>query len=366
MAIPLVDLKAQYRSIKDDVDAAVARILENASFILGPEVAAFEEAFAAYCQTDYAIGISSGTAALSLSLMALGVGPGDEVITPSMTFIATSAAIIHTGAKPVLVDIDPKTYNLDPSLIEAAITSRTKAIMPVHLYGQPANMTAINQIAQKHGLYVIEDACQAHGATHKGKRAGSLGDIGCFSFYPSKNLGAAGDGGMVTTSNPEIADRIRKLRDHGRTDHYGHCTIGFTYRLDALQAAVLGVKLAHLDDWCAARRQRAQVYSEMLADANVVTPYESPDCESVYHIYAVQVDERQSVLQKLRARGIGASVHYPIPVHLQPACADMNLQQSELPHTESLAQRTLSLPIYPELTPDQARTVVEELRRIVG
>jgi len=213
---------------------------------------------------------------------------------------------------------------------------------------------------------VIEDACQAHGATHRGRRAGGLGHIGCFSFYPSKNLGAAGDGGMVTTSDPEIADRIHKLRDHGRTDHYGHCTIGFTYRLDAMQAAILNVKLNHLDDWCAARREHAQTYNELLADANVVTPYESPENEGVYHIYAVQVDERQTVLQALRARGVGASVHYPIPVHLQPACGEMDFGDAPLPLTEMFAQRTLSLPIYPELTREQAETVVKELRDIVG
>ncbi|MBN1400761.1 MAG: DegT/DnrJ/EryC1/StrS family aminotransferase [Anaerolineae bacterium] len=366
MAIPLVGLKAQYQAIKPEIDAAVARIFENTSFILGSEVQAFEEAFAAYCGAAHAVGVSSGTAALDLALMACGIGAGDEVITTPMTFVATAAAISHVGARPVLADIDPRTYNLDPVQVEAAITPRTRAILPVHLYGQPVHMEPLLAIAEAHDLRVIEDACQAVGARYHGRRAGSLGHVGCFSFYPSKNLGAAGDGGMIVTDDPEIADTVRKLRDHGRTSHYGHSLIGYTYRLDALQAAVLAVKLGHLDAWNAARRERAALYGEMLATTDLVTPYEAEGCESVYHIYAVRTPNRDRVLQELRQRGIGASIHYPIPVHLQAAYVHLGLPEGSYPVAETAANQVLSLPMYPELSHGQMAEVVEALKAIIG
>ena len=364
MGIPLVDLKAQYRAIKPEIDAAVERIFENTSFVLGPEVASFEDEFATYCGSEHAVGVSSGTAALGLALMACGVGPGHEVITTPATFIATAAAVSHVGATPVFVDIDPRTYNLDPTQLEAAITPRTRAILPVHLYGQPADMDPIMALADAHNLRVIEDACQAVGAAYGGRPAGSLGHVGCFSFYPSKNLGAAGDGGMLVTDDEEIADKVRKMRDHGRTSHYGHSLIGYTYRLDALQAGVLSVKLKHLDAWNASRRESARVYNRLLAGADLVTPYEPANCQAVYHIYAVLTANRDEVLEALRAKGIGASVHYPLPVHLQPAYAHLGLTKGRYPVAESMAEHTLSLPIYPELRLDQQEQVVAALLEI--
>jgi dTDP-4-amino-4,6-dideoxygalactose transaminase len=363
MAIPLVDLKAQYRTIKPEIDAAVARVFENTSFILGSEVATFEERMASYCEARCAVGVSSGTAALHLCLLACGVKPGDEVITTAFTFIATAAAISHVGATPVMVDIDERTYNIDPAAIEAAITPRTKAIIPVHLYGQPANMDAIMAVAKKHGLRVIEDACQAIGATYRGHKVGAIGDMGCFSFYPSKNLGGAGDGGMVVTNDPALDDQLRKLRDHGRTSHYGHGMIGYTYRLDALQAAVLDVKLDHIDDWNQARRLHAASYTAGLAGSGCITPFEADGCRSVYHVYAVRVPgERDAIVADLRARGIGAGVHYPVPVHLQPAYAALGQGVGSCPVAEACSANILSLPIYPELTTEQVSEVVGALK----
>ena len=363
MSVPLVDLKAQYRTIKPEIDAAVARIFANTSFIGGAEVTGFEERMADYCQTRYAIGLSSGTAALRLALQALGIGPGDEVITTAFTFIATAAAISHVGATPLLVDIDERTYNINPASVEAAITPRTKAIIPVDLYGQPADMDAIMAIAREHKLRVIEDACQAIGATYKGRKAGGLGDVGCFSFYPSKNLGGAGDGGMVVTSDEALTDKIRMLRDHGRTTHYGHALVGYTNRLDALQAAVLNVKLEHLDRWNEARRQHAATFSAALAGTGCVTPYEAEGCRSVYHVYAVRVPgDRDTIVADLRERGIGAGVHYPMPVYLQPAYADLGQPAGSCPVTEACSASIMSLPMYPELTEEQIDTVVNALR----
>lgn len=366
MAIPLVDLKAQYRPIQDEINAALARVFANTSFCLGPEVEAFEAAFAKYCGTDHAVGVSSGTAALQMALMGQDIGADDEVITTPHTFIATASAIAHTGATPVLVDIDPLTYNLDANLIEAAITPKTKAIIPVHLYGQPADMTAINAIAAAHNLIVIEDACQAVGAMYGDKRAGNLGHAACFSFYASKNLSAAGDGGILTTNDTDLADRVRKLRDHGRTSHYGHAVVGFTGRLDALQAAILGVKLPYLDDWNARRRSHAETYNALLASSDVVTPYEANGVQSVYHIYAVRTARRDEVLQALRDKGIGASIHYPLPVHLQPAYAYLGLGRGAYPVAETCADSVLSLPMYPEMTREQLATVANALIEIVG
>jgi dTDP-4-amino-4,6-dideoxygalactose transaminase len=366
MPIPLVDLKAQYRTIKPEIDAAVARIFENTSFILGPEVEAFERAFASYCGTSYAVGVSSGTAALQLALMVCGVGEGDEVITTPFTFIATTAAITHVGAKPVFVDVDARTYNMDPARIAAAITPRTKAILPVHLYGQPAEMGPILQVARQHSLRVIEDACQSVGASYAGRKAGNLGDLGCFSFYPSKNLGGAGDGGMVTTQDAALADRIQKLRDHGRTGKYTHGMVGSTDRLDALQAAVLGVKLKYVDAWNDARRVHARTYNALLADTDLVTPYEAEGCHAVYHVYAVRTPRRDALLAHLQGQGIGASIHYPLPVHLQPAYADLGLPLGSFPAAELCAASELSLPLYPELTPVQIDQVVHALKAFVG
>ena len=282
------------------------------------------------------------------------------------------AAIAHVGAKPVLVDIDPRTYNIRPEAIEAAITPRTRAIIPVHLYGQPAEMDAINDAARAHGLRVIEDACQAIGAAYQGdgqapaRKAGSLGDMGCFSFYPSKNLGGAGDGGMVTTDDDALAERVRRLRDHGRTSHYGHCVLGFTYRLDALQAAVLNVKLPFIDAWNEARRRHAATYNALLADTDLITPYEAEGCRSVYHVYATRTPQRDRVYQHLRDAGIGAGIHYPLPLHLQEACASLGGQRGDYPVSESVAKGELSLPMYPELTQEQIETVVGAIREVVS
>jgi len=362
MSIPLVDLKAQYHSIKAEIDAATARIFENSSFILGAEVEAFERDFAHYCGVKHAIGVSSGTDALQLALLGYGIGEGDEVITTSFTFIATAAAISHVGAKPVLVDIDPRTYNIDPAKIEAAITPRTKAILPVHLYGQPAQMTPILEIAGRYGLRVIEDACQAHGATYFGRKTGGLGDVACFSFYPSKNLGGAGDGGMLTTNDDAFAEWARKVRDHGRTGKYVHGLIGFTYRLDALQAAILRVKLAHLDAWNEARRRHAATYNELLASTGVVLPQEAEGCRSVYHVYVIRTPQRDELLAHLQRRGIGASVHYTLPIHLQPAYAALGLPRGAFPVAEACAESVISLPMYAELTRDQIEEVVEAIK----
>jgi len=366
MPIPLVDLKAQYQAIKEEIDRAMRRVVESTAFIMGPEVSAFEEAFAAYCEAQYAVGVGSGTAALFLALKACGIGPGDEVITTPFTFMATAETISQAGARPVFVDIDPVTYNLNPELIEKVITPRTRAIIPVHLYGQPAEMDAIHEIAKAHGLWVIEDAAQAHGARYKGRRAGSLGDIACFSFYPSKNLGAYGDGGAVVTNNPDLAARVRALRDHGRSSKYIHEELGWGLRLDALQAAILSAKLPHLDAWNAARRERAQRYTEWLADTEIVTPTALPHVEHVYHCYVVRTPRRDEVYQALRKRGIGVGIHYPIPLHRQPAYRDLGYGEGAFPVSERCSREVLSLPMYPELTEEQQREVVEALRELVG
>jgi dTDP-4-amino-4,6-dideoxygalactose transaminase len=359
--IPLIDLKAQYESIKPEIDEAISRVIANTSFILGEEVKAFEDAFAAFCGARYAVGVASGTAALHLTLLACDAGSGDEVITSPHTFIATAETICHAGARPVFVDIDLASYNLDPAQVEAAITPRTKAIMPVHLYGQPADMDPLLDIARRHGLKVIEDAAQAHGAEYNGKRAGTLGDVACFSFYPGKNLGAYGDGGMVVTSDAEIADGVRLLRNHGRRSKYEHLIIGYGERLDALQAAILGVKLRHLDEWNDQRRQAASHYRELLADHAVQAPQEMNGARHVYHIFAVRVQNRDAVRERLRGAGVAVGVHYPIPLHLQPALAWLEYQEGDFPSTEQAAGEVLSLPIYPEITEEQIAQVAQAL-----
>lgn len=366
--IPLVDLKAQYDSIKDEIDAAIARVIQNTSFIGGKEVSAFEEAFAAFQHTKRCVGVASGTAAIFLALKVLGVGEGDEVITTPHTFIATVEPVEALGAKPVFVDIDPVTFNIDPDKIEAAITPRTRAILPVHLYGQLAPMDRIMEIARRHNLVVVEDAAQAHGAEYKGKRAGNWGDIAVFSFYPGKNLGAYGDGGAICTNDDTLADKIAKLRDHGRTSKYAHDEIGYGERLDSLQAAILGAKLPHLQDWNDARRRVADYYTQALRGLQGVrTPSEMPDARHIYHVYCITVNgNRDAILADLKARGIEAGIHYPIPLHLQAALAHHGGREGDFPNTEHAAKSILSLPIYPELTTEQMNRVVEELADVLG
>ncbi|RME80914.1 MAG: DegT/DnrJ/EryC1/StrS family aminotransferase [Caldilineae bacterium] len=362
MTIPLVDLKAQYHSIQDEIDAAIRRVIDNTAFIMGREVAAFEEAFADYCGVRHAVGVSSGTGALFLTLLGYGIGPGDEVITTPFTFFATGEAISQVGARPVFVDIDPVTYNIDPARIEAAITPHTRAIMPVHLYGQPAAMEEINEIARRHDLLVIEDAAQAHGSLYRGRRAGSLGHAACFSFYPSKNLGCYGDGGAVVTDDDELADRVRRLRDHGRINKYEHGELGYGHRLDGMQAAILSAKLPHLDEWNEGRRDRAARYARLLADMPVVTPEHLPDTTPVYHCYVVRVPDRDRVLQALKEAGIGAGVHYPIPLHLQPAYRFLELEEGSFPVAERMAREVISLPMYAELSDEQQDEVVAAIQ----
>jgi dTDP-4-amino-4,6-dideoxygalactose transaminase len=355
--IPYLDLKAQYKTIRDDLHAAVDRVLESGQYVLGDEVATFESEFAAYSGAEQGIAMNSGTSALHLALLAAGVQPGDEVITVPFTFVATAAAIGYTGAKAVFVDIDPRTFTMDPRQIEAAITPRTKAIIPVHLYGQMADMDPIVRIARAHGLTLIEDACQAHGAEYKGRRAGSIGDFGCFSFYPGKNLGACGEGGLVTTSNPDAAERLRVLRDWGQTRKYHHIVRGYNYRMDGLQGAILRVKLRQLEAWTEARRTRAALYDDLLASSLVRAPGAAEDTRHVYHVYAVRCANRDDLQLSLRANGVQTGIHYPIPVHLQEAYRDLGYRAGEFPNAERAAREVLSLPLYPEMTNLQVETV---------
>ncbi len=353
MNIPFVDLQTQYQGLKPEVDAAVLAVMQRGDFVLGRAVAEFEKAFAEYCGAEYCVGVDSGYSALELIIRAYDIGPGDEVITAANTFIATTLAISNAGATPVLVDCDPETYNLDANKIEAAITSRTKAIMPVHLYGQTADMDAILAIARKHKLYVFEDAAQASGARYKGRMAGSLGDAAAFSFYPGKNLGAYGDGGAVTTNDADIAEKIRLLRNIGQKVKYFHEIKGFNNRLDTMQAAVLGVKLPHLDGWNENRRRAAAAYAEQLADLPMVTPPTADYAEHIFHLYVVRVENREPLMEYLKERGIATGLHYPIPIHLQPAYAELGHERGDFPVTEAYAETILSLPIFPEL--DEAK-----------
>jgi dTDP-4-amino-4,6-dideoxygalactose transaminase len=357
MSVPFVDLKQQYLSIKDEVLAAVAGVFESTQFVLGKEVAAFEDEFASYSGARYGVAVNSGTSALHLALLAAGVGPGAEVITVPFTFVATTAAIGYTGAKPVFVDVDPETYCMDPARIERAITPRTKAILPVHLYGQAADMDAIRAIARRHGLPVIEDAAQAHGAEYKGRRCGSIGEMGCFSFYPGKNLGAYGEGGMVTTNDPELARQIRILRDWGAEKKYHHVLKGFNYRMEGVQGAILRVKLQYLEKWTEARRANAELYSLALADSGLQLPKQAPGNRHVYHVYGVMTPQRRELMESLEAQGIQTGIHYPIPVHLQPAYSDLNYRAGDFPIAERLASEELSLPMFPELTESQIEAV---------
>jgi dTDP-4-amino-4,6-dideoxygalactose transaminase len=358
--IPLVDLKAQYERIRSDIDTAMQRVIESTSFIMGPDVRAFEEAFAAYCGVAHCIGVSSGTAALTLALRVLGIGPGDEVITVAHTFIATAEAICSVGAQPVFVDIDRQTYTLDPELLVEAITPATRAIIAVHLYGQPADMNQINQSALLHGLPVIEDAAQAHGAAYGGIKTGGLATLGCFSFYPGKNLGAYGDAGAVTTNDMALAEQVRLLRNHGRRSKYVHEQVGYGERMDTLQAAILAAKLPYLAEWTAARRRLAMRYNEGLAGCDLVLPVVGPDAEHAWHLYVIRTPRRDELLDHLKLHGVEAGIHYPVPLHVQPAF--MGLPPSLLPVTEEVSDTCLSLPLYPELTEQQQERIIALIR----
>ncbi|HYY89024.1 MAG TPA: DegT/DnrJ/EryC1/StrS family aminotransferase [Chloroflexota bacterium] len=362
LAIPLVDLGAQLRPLRADILRAIEDVLDSSQLLLGPQTSAFEDEFASYCGARFCVTVANGTDALHLALRAAGVGPGDEVITVAHTFVATAEAVVLAGAVPVFVDIDPCTYTIDPALIEARITPRTRAIIPVHLYGQMADMDPILAIAAQHHLTVIEDAAQAHGAEYRGRRAGSLGDLGCFSFYFSKNLGAYGESGAVVTSNPDLAARLRRLRDHGSEARYHHVEFGFNARMDEIQAAVLRVKLRHLDDWNAQRREHASLYDTLLCDADVVVPQLAAGRLHVYYVYVVRSADRDNLRQLLHARGIGTGIHFPVPVHLQQASRGLGYANGDLPHAEQAAREVLSLPMYPELTPEQVRCVAEVIR----
>jgi dTDP-4-amino-4,6-dideoxygalactose transaminase len=364
--LPLVDLRAQHASIAAEVQAALDRVISNTDFILGADVAGFETEFAQYCEAAHCVGLDSGMSALELGMRAMGIGPGDEVITPAGSFIASSSAISFTGATPVWVDVDARTYNIDPDLIEAAITPRTRAIMAVHLYGQPADMDRILDIGRRHGLPVIEDACQSHGARYKGRRTGSMGVFAAFSFYPAKNLGAYGDAGALTTNDAELAEKVRMMRNYGQRAKYDHVYLAWNRRLDTIQAAVLRVKLRHLDGWNQARRTVASLYAELLQESGAGLPYASADSEHVYHLYVVRVEERERVQRELAAGGVSTGIHYPVPIHLQEAYRGTGFGRGSFPVTESAAERVLSLPMYPELTEAGVRRVAAALAQAVS
>ncbi|MBV8583524.1 MAG: DegT/DnrJ/EryC1/StrS family aminotransferase [Candidatus Eremiobacteraeota bacterium] len=361
--VPFVDLATQYAAIRGEVLPAMEEVLESAAFVLGPHVVAFEQHFAAYIGARYCVGVESGTAALKLALAGLGIGPGDEVVLPANTYIASALAISAVGATPLPVDVDD-AYGLDPNAFEAAITPRTKAVMPVHLYGQAVPMRPILDVAERYGLRVVEDACQAHGAKIDGRRAGAIGDAGCFSFYPGKNLGAYGDGGAIVTNDERLYERLLLERDFGQKRKYEHLIKGDNCRLDAIQAAVLDVKLRYLDEWNERRRDHAALYDALLAIAGFETPKNRNAEGHVYHLYVTQVRDRDRVRDELASRGIATGIHYPVPIHLQPAYADLGILPGRFPVTETAARRTLSLPMYPELEANQIRHVVDTLREV--
>ena len=361
--ISMLDLAAQHRELKTEIDTAIARVFASSQFILGQETAAFEEEFADYCNVPYAIGVNSGTSALHLALLAAGVEPGDEVVTVPFTFYATVAAIGYAGATAVYVDIDPATFNIDPARIEAAITERTKAILLVHLYGQPADMDPILDVARRHKLIVIEDAAQAHGAEYKGRRVGGIGDLGCFSFYPTKNLGAAGEAGMVTTNNPEYARILASLRNWGEEHRYHPVLKGYNYRMAGLQAAILRAKLPHLEAWTEARRTFAAAYDRLLKDSSVATPYALPQARHVYCLYTVRSNDRAGLQRALEVAGIQSAVHYPLPIHLMTAYSDARYKVGAFPAAEEAAKTVLSLPVHEHLTLDQISRVAEQVSK---
>ena len=355
--IPFLDLKAQYLSIREELEAAVLQVLASTQYALGSEVAAFEEEFAAFCGTESAVAMNSGTSALHVALLAAGVERGDEVITVASTFVATVAAIDYVGARPVFVDVEPGTLNIDTSKIMAKVTEKTKAIVPVHLHGHPSDMDPILDIAASCGLRVIEDAAQAHDSEYKGRRVGGIGDLGCFSFYPGKNLGAVGEGGMLVTNDAEYADTARKLRDWGQSAKYHHDLKGFNYRMDGIQGAVLRVKLRHLPHWTAARRRNAEIYGRLLAGAPVTVPVEEPYARHVYHVYAIRTPNRDGLQALMQDNGIQSGIHYPIPVHMQRAYSEFGFAEGDLPITEQAAKEQLSLPMFAELTEAQIQEV---------
>jgi dTDP-4-amino-4,6-dideoxygalactose transaminase len=362
MNVPLLDLKAQYADIKSALDAAVHRVLDSARFIGGPEVSGLEEEVARYSHCAHAVGCASGTDALLLALRALDVGPGDEVVTSAYSFFASAGVVVNAGATPVFVDIDPSTYNLDPHRLEALLTPRTKAVIAVHLYGQCCDLTAVKAVCEKKKVWLIEDAAQAIGAEWDGKRAGSVGDFGCFSFFPSKNLGAAGDGGMVTAQDAALADRVRLLREHGARPKYYHGLVGTNSRLDALQAAILRVKLTHLDRWSEGRARNAALYDQLLEGSPVGRPHRHPRARHIYNQYVIRVPKRDQMRERLSERGIGTEVYYPVPLHLQRCFATLGHQEGDMPQAEAAARETLALPIYPELTEEQIRYVAASVR----
>lgn len=359
MMVPYLDLSAQMRPLRKEIDAVIAKTLDNCTFCLGPDVAQFEQDFATYCGADHALGFNSGTSALHVALLVLDIKPGDEVITTPSTFAATSWAISYVGAKPVYVDIDDQTFNLNPRLVEKAITPRTKAILPVHLYGHPCDLEPLLAIARKHNLPLVEDAAQAHGAKYHGKVVGTFGKISCFSFYPGKNLGAYGEGGALVTNDPALASRARTLREHGSTQRYHHDEVGFNYRMEGIQGGVLGVKLRHLDKWTQERRRVAHRYHELLADTPLQLPNEAKDVESAYHLYVVRHQRRDELKKHLEENQIGAALHYPIPMHLQKCYAALGHKTGDFPVSEKAARECLSLPIYPELTDIHIQRVAE-------
>jgi dTDP-4-amino-4,6-dideoxygalactose transaminase len=365
--VPLIDLKIQHRSIAAEVEAAIKNVCDNTAFILSDEMKAFEAEFAAYCGAKHGIGVANGTEALFLALKALGIGEGDEVIVQANTFIATAAAVSHTGATPVFVDCDPQSYCIDPAKVSSAITPKTKAIMPVHLFGHPADMDTILSIARSNGLKVIEDCAQAHGTHHKGKQVGALGDAAGFSFYPSKTLGAYGDAGMVLTNSDEIADKVKLLRDNGRTTWYEHAIIGYNSRLDGMQAAILRVKLRRLEMWVEARRAHAKQYQQLLGDvAGIELPTEKAGARHSYYVYVVRVKDRESFMAALKEKGVGSGVHYPVPLHLQPAYASLGGKEGDHPVAESYAKRIVSIPMFPELTEEQVAEAAQAIKEVLA
>jgi dTDP-4-amino-4,6-dideoxygalactose transaminase len=361
MEVPYFDLPAQIKALRLQLDAAIARTLDHCSFCLGPDVARFEQDFAAYIGAAYCIGFNNGTSALHIAARLLDLGPGDEVITTPATFVATSWALAYVGAKPVFVDIDEATFNLNPALIERAITPRTKAVMPVHLYGHPCDLDPIVEICRKHNLALIEDAAQAHGARYKGKTVGTFGDLAAFSFYPGKNLGACGEGGALVTNSKAYDTRARALREHGSSTRYYHDEVGYNYRMEGIQGAVLGVKLPHLPDWTAARRRIAHRYHERLAGSPLRLPREAAGAESVYHLYVVRHPKREKLKEFLQTKGIGTALHYPVPLHLQKCFSGLGYKAGDFPVAEKAAKECLSLPIYPELTDQQVEYVAAQI-----
>jgi dTDP-4-amino-4,6-dideoxygalactose transaminase len=363
--IPFVDLKAQYATIKDEINAAIGGVLERCDFILGKAVEEFENEFAAYTGAKHCVAVASGTDALFLAMKAAGIGPGDDVLVPANTYIATALAVTQAGATPVFVDMNPASFNIEPKQLEKRITKKTRAVIPVHLYGQPADMDAVTAFARKHDLKVIEDACQSHGAMYHGKRCGTFGEAGCFSFYPGKNLGAYGDGGAVTTSDPALAEKVRLLRNYGQRVKYEHDMKGGNSRLDTLQAAILRVKLKRLDGWCKARFRNAVRYSELLKEVPAVRAPafdKSIELSHVFHLYVVSVPRRNELLNFLKDKGVNCVIHYPIPIHLQKAYAELGYGRGAFPETEKAADEIMSLPMFPELTGEQMRYVVDQLK----